>query len=105
MYVSPQQKHSYILPPSLSRRSLPSVGLFLLTTLAFILFAMLNKSGWTLGHIITTSVLMPQTARCPPGMTELGPNAKCEALEIVISNSRINYGKDMETDGCVVVHF
>ncbi len=70
----------------------PPVAFFLLTTLGFILFAALSRSGWALGRIISTSILMPEKVSCPPEMTELGPDAKCEASELVIFTSRINYG-------------
>jgi len=73
------------------------VALFLLTTLIFTLFAALSRSGWALGRIITTSVLMPQTVPCPPAMTELGPKAKCKASKLVIFTSRINYGTCTDT--------
>lgn len=69
-----------------------SVAFFLFTTLGFILFAALSRSGWALGRIISTSILMPEKVPCPPKMTELGPDAKCEASELVIFTSRINYG-------------
>ena len=81
------------------------VALFLLTTLIFTLFAALSRSGWALGRIITTSVLMPQTVPCPPAMTELGPGAKCKASKLVIFTSRINYGTCTDTQYTLIYPF
>ncbi|KAM3577481.1 hypothetical protein VYU27_000644 [Nannochloropsis oceanica] len=75
-----------------TRRHQTYLAFFLFTTLGFILFAALSRSGWALGRIISTSILMPEKVPCPPKMTELGPDAKCEASELVIFTSRINYG-------------
>jgi len=68
------------------------VAFFLFATSAFVLVAMLSRGGWTLGRIITTSVMMPRVVTCPPALADWEPNAECKASKIVIFSTRINYG-------------
>lgn len=68
------------------------MALFLFTTLAFILVAMLSRGGWTMGHVLTTSIIMPVTVPCPPNLG-LGGTTTCTLSELVVLNSRVNYGK------------
>jgi len=51
-------------------------------------------SGWTLGHIVTTSVLMPEAVPCPSGLRRDAANGdeECEASKIIVDDVRVNYG-------------
>ena len=69
----------------------PSVAFYLAVTLIFMLSALGAKGGWTLGSITTTNVLTPVPLPvCPPQVTLAG--ASCEASNITIYNTQINYG-------------
>ncbi len=99
-----------------------AVALFLLATLFFISVAIVSPAGtpsrihcppfppffitikrqqrnqpipgWTLGHIVTTSVLMPEAVPCPSSLRRDAANGdeECEASKIIVDDVRVNYG-------------
>lgn len=76
-----------------TRRHRLDLALFLLATLFFITVAIVSRGGWTLGHIVTTSVRLPEEVPCPSGLEGAdAPGSECEASKIFIYNTRVNYG-------------
>ena len=78
-----------------SRKHQIHLALFLLVTLIFTLVPIFSRARMTLGHLLTTNVLMPVTVPCPRDVRRApvsGSEAKCKVSEIQVFRTRINYG-------------